>query len=223
MKHLALKVLFYDDANKVVTEKLKEVDALEKLNFFTHSYPHDWRTKKPVIYRATPQWFASVEMFRDELLEAVTDTTEFTPAWGETRLYNMIRDRGDWVISRQRAWGVPIPIFYAENGEPIITPETIAHVSALFREHGSNIWFQNEAKELLPEGFTHPGSPNGEFTKENDIMDVWFDSGSSHQGVLVERGMKYPADLYLEGSDQHRGWFNSSLITSVAINGVCTI
>ncbi len=132
----------------------------------------------------------------------------------------MIRDRGDWVISRQRAWGVPIPIFYAENGEPIITPETIAHVSALFREHGSNIWFQKEAKELLPEGFTHPGSPNGEFTKENDIMDVWFDSGSSHQGVLVERGMKYPADLYLEGSDQHRGWFNSSLITSVAINGV---
>lgn len=210
--------MFYDDANKVVTEKLKEVDALEKLNFFTHSYPHDWRTKKPVIYRATPQWFASVEMFRDELLKAVTDT-EFTPAWGETRLYNMIRDRGDWVISRQRAWGVPIPIFYAENGEPIITPETIAHVSALFREHGSNIWFQKEAKELLPEGFTHPGSPNGEFTKENDIMDVWFDSGSSHQGVLVERGMKYPADLYLEGSDQHRGWFNSSLITSVAING----
>ena len=211
--------MFYDDANKVVTEKLKEVDALEKLNFFTHSYPHDWRTKKPVIYRATPQWFASVEMFRDELLAAVK-STEFTPAWGETRLYNMIRDRGDWVISRQRAWGVPIPIFYAENGEPIITPETIAHVSALFREHGSNIWFQKEAKELLPEGFTHPGSPNGEFTKENDIMDVWFDSGSSHQGVLVERGMKYPADLYLEGSDQHRGWFNSSLITSVAINGV---
>ncbi|MEK4629631.1 MAG: isoleucine--tRNA ligase [Solibacillus sp.] len=210
--------IFYDDANKIVTEKLKEVDALEKLNFFTHSYPHDWRTKKPVIYRATPQWFASVDMFRSELLDAVK-ATEFTPAWGETRLYNMIRDRGDWVISRQRAWGVPIPIFYAENEEPIITPETIAHVSKLFREHGSNIWFQKEAKDLLPDGFTHPGSPNGEFTKENDIMDVWFDSGSSHQGVLVERGMKYPADLYLEGSDQHRGWFNSSLITSVAING----
>ncbi|MEC1179430.1 isoleucine--tRNA ligase [Metasolibacillus meyeri] len=210
--------IFYDDANKVITEKLKEVGALEKLNFFTHSYPHDWRTKKPVIYRATPQWFASVEMFRSELLDAVK-ATAFTPTWGETRLYNMIRDRGDWVISRQRAWGVPIPIFYAENGEPIITPETIAHIAALFREHGSNIWFQKEAKELLPEGFTHPGSPNGEFTKENDIMDVWFDSGSSHQGVLVERGIAYPADLYLEGSDQHRGWFNSSLITSVAING----
>lgn len=210
--------IFYDDANKLVTEKLKEMDALEKLGFFTHSYPHDWRTKKPVIYRATPQWFASIDAFREELLQAVTDTA-FTPAWGETRLYNMIRDRGDWVISRQRAWGVPIPIFYAENGEPIITPETIAHAANLFREHGSNIWFQKEAKELLPEGFTHPGSPNGIFTKENDIMDVWFDSGSSHQGVLVERGMKYPADLYLEGSDQYRGWFNSSLITSVAING----
>ncbi|MDM5246831.1 isoleucine--tRNA ligase [Lysinibacillus sp. G4S2] len=210
--------VFYNDANKMITEKLKEVGALEKLNFFTHSYPHDWRTKKPVIYRATPQWFASVDAFRDELLGAVKSTA-FTPAWGETRLYNMIRDRGDWVISRQRAWGVPIPIFYAENGEPIITPETIAHISALFRQHGSNIWFQKTAKELLPEGFTHSGSPNGEFTKENDIMDVWFDSGSSHQGVLVERGMKYPADLYLEGSDQHRGWFNSSLITSVAING----
>ncbi|MFJ7838257.1 MULTISPECIES: isoleucine--tRNA ligase [Lysinibacillus] len=210
--------VFYNDANKMVTAKLEEVGALEKLSFFTHSYPHDWRTKKPVIYRATPQWFASIDAFRDELLAAVKSTT-FTPAWGETRLYNMIRDRGDWVISRQRAWGVPIPIFYAENGEPIITPETIAHISALFREHGSNIWFQMTAKELLPEGFTHPGSPNGEFTKENDIMDVWFDSGSSHQGVLVERGLKYPADLYLEGSDQHRGWFNSSLITSVAING----
>ncbi|BAK17506.1 isoleucyl-tRNA synthetase [Solibacillus silvestris StLB046] len=210
--------LFYEKANPVVIEKLKEENALLHVSKFTHSYPHDWRTKKPVIYRATPQWFASVEMFRNELLDAVK-ATEFTPAWGETRLYNMIRDRGDWVISRQRAWGVPIPIFYAEDETPIITPETIAHISKLFREHGSNIWFQREAKDLLPEGFTHEGSPNGKFTKENDIMDVWFDSGSSHQGVLVERGLKYPADLYLEGSDQHRGWFNSSLITSVAING----
>lgn len=113
---------------------------------FTHSYPHDWRTKKPVIYRATPQWFASVEMFRDELLDAVK-ATEFTPAWGETRLYNMIRDRGDWVISRQRAWGVPIPIFYAEDETPIITPETIAHISKLFREHGSNIWFRGQKRK----------------------------------------------------------------------------
>ncbi len=210
--------MFYDKANKPICEKLEEVGALLSLTFFEHSYPHDWRTKKPVIFRATPQWFASIEKFRPALLQAIRDTN-FTPEWGETRLFNMIRDRGDWCISRQRAWGVPIPVFYAENGEGIITEETIAHVQDLFRENGSNIWFQKTAKELLPEGFTHPGSPNGEFTKENDIMDVWFDSGSSHQGVLAERGMNYPADLYLEGSDQYRGWFNSSLITSVATNG----
>ncbi|MHC8516338.1 isoleucine--tRNA ligase [Sporosarcina sp. ITBMC105] len=212
--------LFYEDANKEVTKKLEEVGALLKLSFITHSYPHDWRTKKPVIYRATAQWFASIQSFRDELLEAIRNT-KFTPAWGETRLYNMVRDRGDWCISRQRVWGVPIPVFYAENGEEIITDETIAHVSKLFREHGSNIWFEKDAKDLLPEGFTHSGSPNGLFTKETDIMDVWFDSGSTHQGVLEEReDLVYPADLYLEGSDQYRGWFNSSLTTSVAINGI---
>ncbi len=211
--------LFYEDANKAVTEALKEVDALEKLSFITHSYPHDWRTKKPVIYRATAQWFASIESFRSELLEAINQT-KFTPSWGETRLYNMVRDRGDWCISRQRVWGVPIPVFYAENGEPIITDETISTISETFRQHGSNVWFEREAKDLLPEGFTHEGSPNGIFTKETDIMDVWFDSGSTHQGVLVERDdLVYPADLYLEGSDQYRGWFNSSLTTSVAING----
>jgi isoleucyl-tRNA synthetase len=211
--------LFYDKANKVITEALEAAGALEKLTFFTHSAPHDWRTKKPVIFRATAQWFASIEAFRDELLQAIKDTT-FTPAWGETRLFNMVRDRGDWCISRQRVWGVPIPVFYAENGEPILNEETIAHVSKLFREHGSTVWFEREAKDLLPEGFTHEGSPNGRFSKETDIMDVWFDSGSSHQAVLDERDdLVYPADLYLEGSDQYRGWFNSSLTTSVAING----
>ncbi|ETT85786.1 isoleucine--tRNA ligase [Viridibacillus sp. FSL R5-0477] len=211
--------LFYNDANKEITKALEEKGALLKLSFFSHSYPHDWRTKKPVIYRATAQWFASIEAFRPELLQAIRDTN-FTPSWGETRLFNMIRDRGDWCISRQRAWGVPIPVFYAENDEPIITEETIEHVANLFKEHGSNIWFEREAKDLLPAGFTHPGSPNGEFTKETDIMDVWFDSGSTHQGVLDERPeLRYPADLYLEGSDQYRGWFNSSLITSVAIHG----
>ncbi|AYV65935.1 MULTISPECIES: isoleucine--tRNA ligase [Niallia] len=211
--------LFYDKANKPITEKLEEAGALLKLQFITHSYPHDWRTKKPVIFRATAQWFASIKDFRNELLDAVKETA-WVPAWGETRLFNMIRDRGDWCISRQRAWGVPIPVFYAENGDSIITDETIEHISNLFRENGSNIWFEKSAKELLPEGFTHPGSPNGEFTKETDIMDVWFDSGSSHQAVLLERDdLQRPADLYLEGSDQYRGWFNSSLSTSVAVTG----
>ncbi|MBP2240055.1 isoleucyl-tRNA synthetase [Cytobacillus eiseniae] len=211
--------LFYDEANKPITEKLEEAGALLKLTFITHSYPHDWRTKKPVIFRATAQWFASIKDFRNELMDAVKET-KWVPAWGETRLFNMVRDRGDWCISRQRAWGVPIPVFYAENGESIITDETIDHVSNLFREHGSNIWFEKEAKDLLPEGFTHQGSPNGVFTKETDIMDVWFDSGSSHQAVLLERDdLQRPADLYLEGSDQYRGWFNSSLSTAVAVTG----
>ncbi|MFT4413488.1 isoleucine--tRNA ligase [Fredinandcohnia humi] len=211
--------LFYDEANKPITEKLSEVGALLKLSFITHSYPHDWRTKKPTIFRATAQWFASIKDFRNELMEAVKET-KWVPAWGETRLFNMVRDRGDWCISRQRAWGVPIPVFYGENGEPIITDETINHVSKLFREHGSNVWFEREAKDLLPEDFTHESSPNGVFTKETDIMDVWFDSGSSHQAVLLERDdLQRPADLYLEGSDQYRGWFNSSLSTAVAVTG----
>ncbi|WP_045515359.1 isoleucine--tRNA ligase [Neobacillus niacini] len=211
--------LFYDAANKPISQALEEAGALLKLSFITHSYPHDWRTKKPVIFRATAQWFASIKDFRNDLLQAVKET-KWVPAWGETRLFNMVRDRGDWCISRQRVWGVPIPVFYAENGEEIITDETIEHVSGLFRELGSNIWFEREAKDLLPEGFTHPGSPNGLFTKETDIMDVWFDSGSSHQAVLLEReDLVRPADLYLEGSDQYRGWFNSSLSTAVAVTG----
>lgn len=212
--------MFYDKANPIVTKMLEENGSLLKLDFFTHSYPHDWRTKKPVIYRATPQWFASIDKFRQDILDEVEKVDWIIP-WGKTRLYNMIRDRGDWVISRQRAWGVPLPVFYAENGEAILTHETIEHVAELFAEHGSNVWFEREAKDLLPEGFTHPGSPNGIFTKETDIMDVWFDSGSSHEGVLRNRPeLKFPADMYLEGSDQYRGWFNSSITTSVAINGV---
>ena len=211
--------MFIEDANKAIGMKLEENDRLLKLKFITHSYPHDWRTKKPVIFRATAQWFASIADFREELLQAIR-TVDWIPAWGETRLYNMVRDRGDWCISRQRTWGVPIPVFYGENGEAILTDETIGHVAKLFREYGSNVWFEREAKDLLPEGFTHPSSPNGQFTKEMDIMDVWFDSGSSHQGVLSERDdLSYPADLYLEGSDQYRGWFNSSLSTGVAVTG----
>lgn len=211
---------FYDKANKAITEKLEQVGALLKLTFFTHSYPHDWRTKKPVIFRATEQWFASISDVREDILKAI-DETKFKIDWGKTRLYNMIRDRGEWVISRQRVWGVPLPVFYAENGEIIMTEETISHVANLFEKHGSNIWFEREAIELLPDGFTHEGSPNGIFTKETDIMDVWFDSGSTHRGVLETRPeLSYPADLYLEGSDQYRGWFNSSITTSVATKGV---
>lgn len=208
---------FYGKVTPIVIEKLG--DLLLAQEVINHSYPFDWRTKKPIIWRAVPQWFASVSDFRQEILDEI-DKTTFHPTWGKTRLYNMIRDRGDWVISRQRAWGVPLPIFYAEDGTAIMTKEVTDHVADLFQEHGSIIWWQKEAKELLPEGFTHPGSPNGVFTKETDIMDVWFDSGSSWNGVMNARDhLAYPADLYLEGSDQYRGWFNSSLITSVAVNG----
>ncbi|MCH5463126.1 isoleucine--tRNA ligase [Lactobacillus sp. LC28-10] len=211
--------VFYDDANKISLDKLKAANLLLDYMPYEHSYPFDWRTKKPVIFRATPQWFASVDKMRDEILAAIDDV-QFFPDWGKKRLHNMIRDRGDWVISRQRVWGVPLPIFYGEDGEAIITPETTEHVAQLFEKYGSDVWFDRDAKDLLPEGFTSPHSPNGQFTKETDIMDVWFDSGSSHQGVLVERPeLEYPADLYLEGSDQYRGWFNSSLITSVAVSG----
>ncbi|MCM3396265.1 isoleucine--tRNA ligase [Oceanobacillus profundus] len=211
--------LFYDAANKVVTEKLEETGSLLKMSFITHSYPHDWRTKKPTIFRATAQWFASIKDFRQDILSEIKEVNWY-PNWGETRLYNMVRDREDWCISRQRAWGVPIPVFYGEDGTPIITDETVNHVSELFKEHGSNVWFEREAKDLLPEGFTSEYSPNGQFTKETDIMDVWFDSGSSHEGVLMNRDdHRRPADIYLEGSDQYRGWFNSSLSTAVAVTG----
>ncbi|HEP2137469.1 TPA: isoleucine--tRNA ligase [Streptococcus pyogenes] len=208
---------FYNKVTPIVIDKLG--DLLLAQEVINHSYPFDWRTKKPIIWRAVPQWFASVSDFRQDILDEIEKTT-FHPSWGETRLYNMIRDRGDWVISRQRAWGVPLPIFYAEDGTAIMTKEVTDHMADLFQENGSIIWWQKEAKDLLPEGFTHPGSPNGEFTKETDIMDVWFDSGSSWNGVMNAReNLSYPADLYLEGSDQYRGWFNSSLITSVAVNG----
>ena len=211
--------LFFEDANKAITGWLDENGYLLKLKFIKHSYPHDWRTKKPIIFRATKQWFCSVDKIRDDLLNEIDNKIKFHTEWGKTRIRNMIEGRGDWCISRQRAWGVPIPIFYNEDGSEIVDYDVMMHVSKLFREHGSNYWFEKDAVDLLPKGYTNPASPNGKFTKETDIMDVWFDSGTSFAGVLLERGMSYPADIYLEGSDQYRGWFNSSLICSVAAFG----
>ncbi len=208
-----------DDANKEIVKHLEATGDLLSFEMYKHSYPHDWRTKQPVIFRATAQWFASIDSIRDDILNEITSNINWVPNWGETRLYNMIRDRGDWCISRQRAWGVPIPIIYDETGEGILDANLMLHFSKLFEEHGSNIWYDWDVKDLLPEGYTHPNSPNGKFTKETDIMDVWFDSGSSHYAVGKEYGLEYPLQLYLEGSDQYRGWFNSSLITGVAING----
>ena len=209
--------MFYDDSEDAIIEDLKACGSLLLLDPITHSYPHDWRTKKPVIFRATPQWFASIDPIKEDILKAIHDV-EWTPVWGEVRISNMIRDRHDWCISRQRAWGVPIPVFYAEDGTEILDQDVLAHVADLFEKYGSNVWFEREAKDLLPEGYTNPHSPNGKFEKEKDIMDVWFDSGSSYS-TLARRGLPYPCDLYLEGSDQYRGWFNSSIITAVATTG----
>lgn len=209
---------YVDDANKTVTLRLDELGVLLKLEFITHSYPHDWRTKKPIIFRATDQWFCSIDKIREKLLSEI-DKVQWINEWGHIRIYNMIKDRGDWCISRQRTWGVPIPIFYCEDGTPIMDEKVFKRISDLFREYGSNIWFEKDEKFLLPEGYTNEHSPNGVFKKEKDIMDVWFDSGSSHTGCMKERGCKYPVDLYFEGSDQYRGWFNSSLIIGTAAHG----
>ncbi len=207
-----------DKANKIIGQKLDELGHLLHLEFITHSYPHDWRTKKPVIFRATAQWFCSIDKIRDKLLSEIDNTNWLNP-WGHIRIYNMIKDRGDWCISRQRSWGVPIPIFYCEDGTPVMDEKVFKRISELFREHGSNIWFEKDEKFLLPEGYTNEHSPNGIFKKETDIMDVWFDSGSSHTGCMKERLGYYPMDLYFEGSDQYRGWFNSSLIIGTAVYG----
>ncbi|CAK1238845.1 isoleucine--tRNA ligase [Fructobacillus cardui] len=210
---------FYDDVTGTVITKLTDAGLFLAKEKITHSYPFDWRTKKPIIWRAVPQWFASIDNFRQDILDQI-DEVNFFPAWGQKRLHNMIAGRGDWVISRQRVWGVPLPIFYAEDGTAILDADIIEHVAQLVEKHGSNVWFEREAKDLLPKGYTNEHSPNGQFKKEEDIMDVWFDSGSSWNGVMRQRPqLDYPADLYLEGSDQYRGWFNSSLITSVAVTG----
>ncbi|MCP3771933.1 isoleucine--tRNA ligase [Paenibacillus sp. MZ04-78.2] len=212
--------LFYDKANKAITEKLQESGHLLKMGFIQHQYPHDWRTKKPVVFRATEQWFASVDQFRQAMLDEIK-RVNWTPEWGEIRLHNMIADRGDWCISRQRAWGVPIPIFYCRScNDPLVNETTIEHVASIFEQEGSNAWFLRVEKELLPTGTVCPKCGHDHFRKETDIMDVWFDSGSSHSAVLETREeLQWPADLYLEGSDQYRGWYNSSLVTGVAVKG----
>jgi len=214
---------FYLDANSAVLEELERRGHLLKHETFQHSYPHCWRCKKPVLFRATEQWFASIDGFRQAALDAIRKV-RWIPEWGEERIYNMVANRSDWCISRQRTWGVPIPIFYCSNcGKDLINDDTISHIQKLFREHGSDVWFARDAGGLLPPGTKCPQCGSADFTKETDIMDVWFDSGTSHLGVLDEQSawpdLRWPADLYLEGSDQHRGWFNSSLSTAVAVTG----
>ncbi|RAV19821.1 isoleucine--tRNA ligase [Paenibacillus contaminans] len=212
--------IFYEKANAPILESLENSGLLLKQGTVNHQYAHDWRTKKPVIYRATEQWFASIDKFRAEMLEQIKNV-KWTPHWGEIRLHNMIADRGDWCISRQRAWGVPIPIFYCRAcNEPVVNERTIEHVASIFEKEGSNAWFIKDERELLPQNTACPKCGHDHFRKETDIMDVWFDSGSSHAGVLETReDLQWPADLYLEGSDQYRGWYNSSLITGTAVYG----
>lgn len=204
------------DGNAAVVKDLDEAGALLRADTVDHSYPHCWRCHNPVIYRATEQWFVSIDKFRQQMLDAIKNV-QWIPSWGIDRITGMVAERGDWCISRQRVWGVPIPVFYCACGETIASQETINHVAAVFRTEGSNAWYSKEPSQLLPEGFTCPKCGGSEFRKETDIMDVWFDSGVSHAAVLEQwEDLHWPADLYLEGSDQHRGWFQSSLSTAIA-------
>ena len=212
--------LRYDESNKKIIEWLEENKYLLHKQKLNHAYPHCWRCKNPIIFRATEQWFCSVDKFKDEAVKAAR-SVKWIPSWGEERISTMIKERADWCISRQRTWGVPLPIYYCkECGKEYITSDSIEKLKNIFKEKGSNAWWDLVAKELMPENSKCENCGCQEFVKEKDIMDVWFDSGSTHQSVLVERGLPYPADLYLEGADQYRGWFQSSLLTSVAVNGI---
>ena len=207
--------MYYAKSDKEIIKWLEENNLLLAKQTINHSYPHCWRCKHPIIFRATSQWFASVDGFRKQALKAIK-TVKWHPAWGEDRITKMIEDRNDWCISRQRTWGVPLPIFYCEDCEKeYVTPESLKKVQDIVREKGTNAWFDMPAEELLPEGAKCSECGCTKFKKETDIMDVWFDSGSTHESVLAERGLP-EANLYLEGSDQYRGWFQSSLLTSVA-------
>lgn len=208
------------EAGKAIARHLDEIGVLFATKKIIHQYPHCWRCKEPVLFRATEQWFCSVDSFKDQAVEAIRQV-KWIPSWGEDRIISMVRERSDWCISRQRIWGVPIPIFYCEDcGRPVIERTFIEAVAALFRREGSDGWWQHTADEILPADAHCPHCGGTHFRKESDIMDVWFDSGSSHAAVLDQRPyLKWPADLYLEGGDQHRGWFQSSLLTAVAWRG----
>jgi isoleucyl-tRNA synthetase len=218
-----------DSANKAIFADLEKEGALFSSEDIKHKYPHCWRCRQPIIYRATEQWFCSVDEFKEETIAAV-DSVEWIPSWGHGRMSAMVQDRSDWCISRQRSWGVPIPIVYCKDcGEYIVNDATIAAISAMFRAEGADSWWEKNTSEFIPDSVRCPKCGCGEFSKEYDIMDVWFDSGVSHTAVLDEYDeLRFPADLYLEGGDQFRGWFQSSLLTSVVYNGcapykaVCT-
>ena len=217
-----MKGIYYEDGNKVVLERLDAAGALLGHKEISHSYPHCWRCKHPVIYRATPQWFVKVDKFRDEALREISNV-QWIPASGEQRISNMVASRTDWCISRQRVWGVPIPVFYCKDcKEAIVTPATIENLAKIFEKESSDIWVKEEAKYLLPTAFKCPHCGGKHFLKEKDIMDVWFDSGITHRAVVEKRYKELghlPVEMYLEGSDQHRGWFQSSLLTAVATSG----
>ncbi len=212
--------MYYDKANAEILADLEACGALLAALDISHPYPHCWRCKKPIIYRATDQWFCSVEAFRNETIEAC-DKVKWLPEWGHDRITSMVRERADWCISRQRQWGLPIPVFYCEDcGQPVCTPETIERVSSIFGEQGSNAWFAMTAEQLLPSGYVCPKCGKNHFAKGTDTLDGWFDSGSTHYSSLEhDNPADWPCDLYLEGADQYRGWFQSSLLTAVATKG----
>ena len=212
--------MYYEESNKAILEDMKESGALFASTEFEHEYPHCWRCKSPIIFRATPQWFCSVDAFKDEAV-AACQSVQWLPEWGGDRMEQMIRERADWCISRQRHWGLPIPVFYCEEcGKPICTDETIEKVAKIFGEKGSNAWFDMDVSELMPEGFVCPHCGGKHFTKEHNTLDGWFDSGSSHYAAMnPDLKLGEPADVYLEGADQYRGWFQSSLLTAVGALG----
>lgn len=207
--------MYYEESNDAILAELKDSGALFASEEIMHQYPHCWRCKHPIIFRATPQWFCSVDAFKDAAVKACDDV-QWLPSWGKDRIVSMVKERADWCISRQRHWGLPIPVFYCEDcGKPVCTPETIEKVSEIFGKEGSNAWYLKETNELIPNGFVCPHCGGVHFTKETDTLDGWFDSGSSHFAVLEDAGLPPVADLYLEGADQYRGWFQSSLLTAV--------